>query len=697
MTVPSLEFISSICPRLPDGEYVLTAQQQVRLNGDELGWPYADKPDDKWAAAPTTRLQFSVAGPRFDLDPGQIHARFPPPNSSGEYYNVLPHIIFERQTLPWERSIDPTQSLQSSPDAPPPPPWLALLLFDDQDDAGAFTLSTVTLADLLSQYATSATPPGLPEFVQLLPRSASSAPQVGQLKLEVGQAPSDRLSVIDVSKQLLWRMLPSLAEATLMAHVRRGTAANQPDAVADYPVIFCNRLPAPGNGGDTPVGTRSTVHLVSLEGRLPLLDALQAQPTDDTPVRLVSLHHWSFSTIQNSRSFSSWLKGAWCPDSERTDPVDENQPSTCSAGRGHELRALPSQNTDAEAFLAQGYVPLHHQTRQGNHLVSWYRGPLLPGVNRAPALPLPVRSPDQLKRYLSDVGMFEVSYAAAWELGRSLTLRSRKTSLSLWHWKRAQTQQLRQAERTPSHLPYAPAWTPPPDFPPDVSQWFLELQRLEHVPFCYLVPKEEMLPNNSVRFFSVDANWVACLLDGALSVGRTTSRDLARDGALRSASGVPAPTGYTGFLLRSPVVSGWPDLGVEAYSELSAEDIARYTPSVTPLTCVRMQRVGPDTLLCLFDRPIEVVDIHEHAESIHFGVDLADPNDLAGYYKDLRKLDGTLSGNKTRLPFKHAENAKRVLNIAALAAVESATQSAEFAATMIEGVEKVRFVKQIST
>ena len=97
MSLPTgtIEFIAFHQPGLRDGEYVLSTRQQVQIDGSQYGWG-----TDKWSAAPSTRLQFSVAGPRFSLDPGLIQSQFPPPKSIGEYYNVLPHIIFNGTTLP---------------------------------------------------------------------------------------------------------------------------------------------------------------------------------------------------------------------------------------------------------------------------------------------------------------------------------------------------------------------------------------------------------------------------------------------------------------------------------------------------------------------------------------------------------------------------------------------------------------------
>jgi hypothetical protein len=203
----------------------------------------------------------------------------------------------------------------------------------------------------------------------------------------------------------------------------------------------------------------------------------------------------------------------------------------------------------------------------------------------------------------------------------------------------------------------------------------------------------------SCKFFArhpkSDLNWVECLLDGAFSIGRVSSSDVHRDGTARVAGHLAAPPACSGFLLRSPVVTGWPHLGVEAYTQVIPDSEATNyrQQTVPPTKRLRFDRLGEDILLCLFEGDIRTVDIHEHPETIHFGVDTDHPEKIETYYKELRKLDGTLSGTHTALPWKNGSSSRRTLDIAALADVEKATNSAEFGVTMIEGVEMVRFIK----
>lgn len=83
------------------------------------------------------------------------------------------------------------------------------------------------------------------------------------------------------------------------------------------------------------------------------------------------------------------------------------------------------------------------------------------------------------------------------------------------------------------------------------------------MPYNYLVPDEREVPQPSIRFFSIYPAWIAYLLDGAFSIGRVVTNKPSIESSLRVAISVPGP--MSGFLLRSPVVAGWPHMEVRRY------------------------------------------------------------------------------------------------------------------------------------
>ena len=143
-----------------------------------------------------------------------------------------------------------------------------------------------------------------------------------------------------------------------------------------------------------------------------------------------------------------------------------------------------------------------------------------------------------------------------------------------------------------------------------------------------------MLPPDSMRFFYLDPGWLECLLQGACSVGKIGSRDeLAdknlRDNFLRLAfdeapnvrtwpaaqaadSAAPVDWPLTGFLLRSPVVAGWQGLEMQAWAD-SGENPA------FPLTPLRIDRLAPDIMLCIFNGTVRRIEVKQPPEGMHFG------------------------------------------------------------------------------
>jgi hypothetical protein len=178
-----------------------------------------------------------------------------------------------------------------------------------------------------------------------------------------------------------------------------------------------------------------------------------------------------------------------------------------------------------------------------------------------------------------------------------------------------------------------------------LAEWLGALLLLYPVPFDTLVPDARMLPAESLRFFYLDDNWLGAAFDGALSLGVDSTRQTAfneaffnrtsdglvyeaarratavlrdkQQGRATDASPVP-PSVVSGFLLRSALVSGWPNLVVRVRPQ-PATSTQPEGPS--PLKLLRIDHLAPDVLLCLFDGVPDNVELSEPPESLGFGVD----------------------------------------------------------------------------
>lgn len=272
----------------------------------------------------------------------------------------------------------------------------------------------------------------------------------------------------------------------------------------------------------------------------------------------------------------------------------------------------------------------------------------------------------------------------------------------------------------------------------DLHKWLSRLKLLYGVPYNYLVPDEQMLPPESIRFFYLDMNWVEALIDGAYSIGRNLSvepagqqtRGQLRDGVThqlvraqvdRSAGSIralglgqpPISVDFSqivsGFLLRSEVVQHYPGLGVNAYLDGQAPGQTK-TPTLMPI--LRFERLGPasDTLLCLLLGDVYRVDIHEAPEQLHYGFDdYADSNGKVSASKGIKLFTKTpkpeyvvkFTGEEKCVDFGDSfrKQAPRTVRMEALVGKMQSTlgrdtfDSAEFGFEMTEGVGMVQFIQ----
>jgi hypothetical protein len=276
--------------------------------------------------------------------------------------------------------------------------------------------------------------------------------------------------------------------------------------------------------------------------------------------------------------------------------------------------------------------------------------------------------------------------------------------------------------------------------PADIAGWLGRLLTLAGVPFWYLVPDEGMLPPESIRFFRLDENWVSALLDGAFSLGRNLTAQASGPSAnldravlgpvaaqaraaapVRRRAGAAAPADpastprvpWTGFLLRSAVVSDYPGLGVNVYPLGGTPDDP--VPVLMPVR--RLDRLGPagDTLLCLVEGDAYRVDVHEAPELLHYGIDEykppagdAPPAAVKNVHTFTIAADGTVTLSKdnivpVELGASFRTRSPRVLRLAsAAAAIATANKvgsidAAEMGFEMTEGVGMVSFINRNAT
>ena len=384
-----IRFYDDYRPLLGAGDYTLQIDQQI--DSTDAAHPLSK--------SVSTNQPFFVAAPRFALADAEVLQRFPPPNGNGIFADNLPHIVLMERALPWERSLPGGGSA----------PWLALLVFTEDEivrPAGQSDNSALANATLLGTY---------PVAELLNPKNTDTlGPAVTPQTLDEASC-----RAIDVTTEVFKRVTPRLNELAFLAHARQVDVANKTTALAStdgwFSVVIANRFPAANAEG-----IRNIVHLVSLEGFAPYLVDNPTWPAGKTKVRLAALASWSFTARQRGGNFRSLMENLVAGQQPGGDGLRLQLPvATASVPPG------PAADL-AKKALGQGYAALQYQTRAGDRGFAWYHGPFVPH----PVAPLaagthPFASSAAATVYEETTGTFDLSYAAAWEIGRLLALSDR--------------------------------------------------------------------------------------------------------------------------------------------------------------------------------------------------------------------------------------------------------------------------------
>ncbi len=416
-----MRLLDAAVPPLTDGSYRVTVASQVTKTG------LLDEQLDR-------QRYFNVEGPRFTLGPGLVAGVFPPQGAHGPFSDSLPQIVLNRRTLPWERPLGghPADPLGSGAGLP----WLALLVFDETE---ATLLTQVDLETVLPKGAIDPMPSGV------------------------------RCDAVEVSESLLQAVMPVDEEIELLAHVRQVNIEDRELNVSRgdgfFSVVVSNRLAAPN--------VKSRAYLVSLEGRGDLVGTKPPAVTD-LNLGMLAFSNQAISLGSNSPAGGSDVTavgtvmghGGPGPAVEAAGPAAIEQVGaissvipvlfdpkvrlvclyswefTCEGDanferlmQGLDVGMLGATNGAQPAVSDSGHVAVDLHDRAGGTSTAWYRGPLVP-------YPLsrddegPYHSADQARRVAPDTGVEDISYSAAFELGRLLAVADGRLAQELMRWRR---------------------------------------------------------------------------------------------------------------------------------------------------------------------------------------------------------------------------------------------------------------------
>lgn len=211
--------------------------------------------------------------------------------------------------------------------------------------------------------------------------------------------PDDVIHLITLSKELCQKILPAKDELCWLAHAKYVDLTDTEDDICRmdgwFSTIIANRF-VPSRQGHQ---VKSVVHLVPIE------EYLKNEISQDVEsVRFVSLYHWEvYSEETEDASFVSLVNGL-------------------------------GNNTGTVG----GETLLPHWLRTGEKTYSIYHGPLTPGCPEQNAV---LREEDRYTAdgrmiYRPETGLFDISYAAAFNLGRLITLSRRAQAEKIVAWRK---------------------------------------------------------------------------------------------------------------------------------------------------------------------------------------------------------------------------------------------------------------------
>ena len=469
---------------LPPGKYKLKIEQNIDISSNNGAESHS---------AESERV-FAISGPRWSINPPDVHSVYPPRNdddSPTESY--VPFITLGRKTLPWERSIFSSQT-QTSNDIHSYP-WVALLVFTDEeltDSNGVLGIHTgeeklkllsdkvigdITYSGVFANKPSTMTELGIDdgshddlEVDTLRIHSAtqrSIAPTVDELRLlsHVRRVnPSDKencgndddgwFSVV-MSNRVLSKS--KKYHACLVSLEGRFDEQILPDNV---PLNYIN------SGGATAVTSGLSALLSTLLAvpNMPFFgtkknnnnknnnsgpSTSQIEPVKGelsqtgAETKLVLLHHWSFSTSDIDGDFQSRMEGLrvrvnsdQLEGASRGDLIslaDVNQEKYGQHTKDN-IEPLLLGTNSVPGMTSNSYLRTEMIGSDGISDEVLYRGPFTAVPENHHPKQDPYLVSDEALGIVEELGIWDISHASAFELGRLMALQDTILTGSVHQW-----------------------------------------------------------------------------------------------------------------------------------------------------------------------------------------------------------------------------------------------------------------------
>jgi hypothetical protein len=249
------------------------------------------------------------------------------------------------------------------------------------------------------------------------------------------QASTDQTSIIFPLKSLVKTIFYPNAQFLFMSHVRQINTVGFPDAGVEeegYYSVCISKRTGPTAASPNPAPVTQVVHLVSLEyidqsnllSVVPLRESLK-EPLDR--IGLVSLYSWTYLSVPpNPVNFQQIMTNLANNLQMLTPPAQSlsSIPSSVSSTATPDLKAAAQHLYDR---LGKGYTIGRWRTSVGQETVAFTRGALTPLLTPwkpsvAGDWPGSSNSGKDYQIIDQDLGVMDVSYSAAWQLGKLMAI-----------------------------------------------------------------------------------------------------------------------------------------------------------------------------------------------------------------------------------------------------------------------------------
>ncbi|KAF5639339.1 hypothetical protein F52700_4191 [Fusarium sp. NRRL 52700] len=413
-------------------KHIISVKQNISANGQTINLG--------------AEQSFYVDAPQFSLPDGSVHSTYPPAGYSDDH-RILPHIVLTDPHLPWERLGSPkggsnkalkTQmkrvALGEEKASSIPRnrvPWLVMLAFaqdelrlppEDLDGPDSlFSNTTDGVLKPVKQSSTMTVNMSIDDLWKLNPAvktpitSSLGPPSIkdsrGDFIFVTPDLFTSLFSTFDDKGNRVKGSGPDTSQYKYLSHVRKingsGMALAGVEDTAVFSIVVGNR----SGPLDNVIPTTMCAHLVSIEG----VEAMTYPSQSHRYVALCSLYSWNYTVLP--------------PNTLNVPDAFENLGRTLNVLRAPDevIEPLKASKEKAQQLvgrrLSDGYTLVKYRVQTGEATVALYRGPFTPTyVPTLEHLTKCSTSGVDLQILDKNLGIMDVTYSVAWQVGRTMAL-----------------------------------------------------------------------------------------------------------------------------------------------------------------------------------------------------------------------------------------------------------------------------------